>query len=124
MVTNSQEYCILYFKETYVLDICKNRLSEVILTYIQNLCSLKNKNKIIPLLHVTLLRQQIHFDGNVFGNKCCRSDKGSLYHYLLGIGIMEKDGVTSSLYIWVTLTGTNQWRAQYTLYCIYTTISL
>ena len=31
-----QEYSIKYFKETYVLDICLNRLSEAILTNMQN----------------------------------------------------------------------------------------
>ena len=25
------------------------------------------------------LQQQIHFNGNIFGNKCCRCDEGSLY---------------------------------------------
>ena len=35
-------------------------------------------------LHINLLikysvQQQIHFNGNVFTNKCCRCNKGSLY---------------------------------------------
>ena len=34
----------------------------------------------------------------------------------VGYGIIGKDGVTSSLHIRVTLTGTNQWRTHYTLY--------
>ena len=25
------------------------------------------------------LQQQIHFNGNIFGNKCCRCNEGSLY---------------------------------------------
>ena len=35
-------------------------------------------------LHIILsikdsLQQQIHFSGNIFGNKCCRCNEGSLY---------------------------------------------
>ena len=35
-------------------------------------------------LHIILsikdsLQQQIHFNGNIFGNKCCRCNEGSLY---------------------------------------------
>ena len=35
-------------------------------------------------LHIILsimdfLQQQTHFNGNIFGNKCCRCNKGSLY---------------------------------------------
>ena len=26
------------------------------------------------------LQPQIHYNGNVFGNKCCRCNEGSLYH--------------------------------------------
>ena len=26
------------------------------------------------------LRQQIHYSGNIFGNKCCRCNEGSLYY--------------------------------------------
>ena len=25
------------------------------------------------------LQQQIHYNGNIFGNKCCRCNEGSLY---------------------------------------------
>ena len=25
------------------------------------------------------LQQQIHFNGNIFGNKCCRCNEGSLH---------------------------------------------
>ena len=37
-----------------------------------------------PSLHISLLikysiQQQIHFNGNVFGNKCCRCNEGSLH---------------------------------------------
>ena len=36
-------------------------------------------------LHIILsindsLQQQVHFNGNIFGNKCCRCNEGSLYH--------------------------------------------
>ena len=36
-----QEYGIYYLKETYVLDMCKSRISEAILTNIQNICSFR-----------------------------------------------------------------------------------
>ena len=37
-----------------------------------------------PFLHIILsikdsLQQQIHYNGNIFGNKCCRCNEGSLY---------------------------------------------
>ena len=43
-----------------------------------------NKNKTRPFLHINLLvkysvQQPIHFNGNTFGNKCCRCNEGSLY---------------------------------------------
>ena len=43
-----------------------------------------NKNKTRPLLHISLLikysvQQQIHLNGNVFWNKYCRCNEGSLY---------------------------------------------
>ena len=43
-----------------------------------------NKNKTRPVLHISLLikysvQQQIRFNGNVFGNKCCRCNEDSLY---------------------------------------------
>ena len=28
------------------------------------------------------VQQQIHFNGNVFGNKCCRCNEGSSYHWI------------------------------------------
>ena len=31
------------------------------------------------LLIKNSLQQQIHFNGNIFGNKCCHSNEGSLY---------------------------------------------
>ena len=36
------------------------------------------------LLHIILLiknslQQQIYFNGNIFGNKCCRGNEGSMY---------------------------------------------
>ena len=42
-----------------------------------------------PFLHISLsikdsLEQQIHYNGNIFRNKCCRCNEGSLYlTYLL-----------------------------------------
>ena len=44
-----------------------------------------NKNKRKPFLHINLLikysvQQHIHVNGNVFGNKCCRCNEGSLYN--------------------------------------------
>ena len=33
----------------------------------------------IILLIENYLQQQIHYNGNVFGNKCCRCNEGSLY---------------------------------------------
>ena len=79
-----QEYFFLNFKETYALNICKNRLSEAILTNIQNTCLLENNYKTISFLYINMLinyslQQQIHFNGNVFANKCCRCNEGSLY---------------------------------------------
>ena len=43
------------------------------------------KNKTRPVLHFILsikdsLQQQIHFSGNIFGNKCCRCNEGLLYN--------------------------------------------
>ena len=43
-----------------------------------------NKNKTKPFLHINLLnkaslKQQIHFNGNIFENKCCRRNEISLY---------------------------------------------
>ena len=43
----------------------------------------------MPFLHIILsikdsVQQQIHFNGNVFENKCCRSSQGSLYCILVG----------------------------------------
>ena len=43
-----------------------------------------NTNKTRPFFHINLLikysvQQQIHFNGNVFGNKCYRLNEGSLY---------------------------------------------
>ena len=43
-------------------------------------------NKTKPFLHINLLikysvQQQIHFNDNVFENKCCRCDEGSLHFY-------------------------------------------
>ena len=42
-----------------------------------------NKNKTRYFLHIILsikesLQWQIHFNGNIFGNKCCRCNEGSL----------------------------------------------
>ena len=56
---------------------------------IASLCSMRNKNKIRPILHISQLisysvQQQNHFNGNVLRNKCCRCNEGSLYtsyHY-------------------------------------------
>ena len=32
------------------------------------------------------LQQKIYFSGNIFGNKCCPCNEGSLYfHFLLGL---------------------------------------
>ena len=44
----------------------------------------KNKNKARAFLLINLLikysvQKQIHFNGNVFGNKCSRFNKGLLY---------------------------------------------
>ena len=43
-----------------------------------------NKNKTRVFLHINLfikyfLQEQIHFNGKRLGNKCCRSNEGSLY---------------------------------------------
>ena len=43
-----------------------------------------NKNKTMSFLHIILsiknsLQQQIQFNGNIFGNKCCCCNEGSLY---------------------------------------------
>ena len=46
-----QEYCIKFFKETNALDICKNCLTEAILTNIQNIFLRRNKNKTRSLLY-------------------------------------------------------------------------
>ena len=40
--------------------------------------------RIRSFLHIILsikdsLQQQIHYNGNIFGNKCCRCNEGSLY---------------------------------------------
>ena len=40
-------------------------------------------------LHIILsikdsLQQQIHFNGNIFGNTCCRCNEGSLYFHAYG----------------------------------------
>ena len=45
-------------------------------------------NKTKPFLHINLLikdsvQQQINFNGNVFGNKCCRCNEGSLYYTIV-----------------------------------------
>ena len=45
---------------------------------------MRNKNKTRPFLHIILsikvsLQKQIHNSGNIFGNKCCRCNEGSLY---------------------------------------------
>ena len=44
----------------------------------------ENKNKRMSFLHIILLiknslKQWIHFNGNIFGNKWCRYIEGSLY---------------------------------------------
>ena len=44
----------------------------------------ENKNKTRSFLHIILsikdsLQQQIHFNGNIFGKKCCHCNEGSLY---------------------------------------------
>ena len=43
----------------------------------------KHMNKTMFFLHIIVsiedsLQQQIHFNGNIFGNKCCRHNEGSL----------------------------------------------
>ena len=61
----------------------------LIFVRIASLCSMRNKNKIRPILHISQLisysvQQQNHFNGNVLRNKCCRCNEGSLYtlyHY-------------------------------------------
>ena len=46
------------------------------------------RKKIRPFLHINLLikysvQQQIRFNGNVFGNKRCHYNEGSLYRFSL-----------------------------------------
>ena len=58
---------------------------EAILTNIQNICSVR-KNWIkqgLPYICLSIkdsLQQQIHFNGNIFGNKRCQWNDSSLYH--------------------------------------------
>ena len=69
-----QEYYIK-LQATYVLDICY-----ISKTYVLRV----NKNKTRTFLHIIVsikgsLQKQIQFNGNIFGNKCCRCNEGSLY---------------------------------------------
>ena len=87
-VTVNEKLCkniTLKLHTTYVLDNSENRLTGAILTNIQNICSLVNKTKTMSFLHIILtikdsLQKQIQFNGNIFGNKCCRCNEGSLYY--------------------------------------------
>ena len=53
-------------------------------------------------LHIILsikdsLQQQIHFNGNIFGNKCCRCNKGSLYLFLIAQISMKDVNILSKM---------------------------
>ena len=72
-----QEYCIKTSS-----NICFGYLQflKISKTYVL----WENKNKTKSFLHIILsikesLQQQIHFNNNIFGNKCHRCNEGSLY---------------------------------------------
>ena len=61
------------------------------------------------------VQQQIHFNGNVFGNKCCRCNEGSLYTWVQQN--FRSDCANPRFFIWRILTGNGciaslcgQWR--------------
>ena len=59
----------------------------------------------INLLIEDSLQQQIHYNGNVFANKCCHCNEGSLYMYFLSrictvlIVPANSEGIDTQLYI-------------------------
>ena len=75
---------MLFFRKTYVLGICKNRLAEAILTNTQNIWFIKTFQKYPLFMHKTgpyqvSLKQQIRLNGKIFGNKHCRNNEGPVY---------------------------------------------
>ena len=64
-----------------------------------------NKKRTMPFLRAILLikdswQQQIHFNGNIFGNKCCRCNKNSLYFIFYDSFALEQG------YSWLSLSRT------------------
>ena len=43
------------------------------------------------------LQQEIHVNGNIFGNKCCRCNEGSLYIYKQGTSLSDCAGAQADL---------------------------
>ena len=74
-----QEYCIKTSSNMFWIFVWI-----AILTNSKTYALWGNKNKTRSFLHIILsnkdsLQQQIHFNGNIFGNKCCHCNEGSLY---------------------------------------------
>ena len=78
-----QEYCIKTSSNMFwifVRIVSLRQFLQISKTYVLE----GNKNKTRPFLHIILsikdsLQQEIHFNGNIFGNKFCRCNEGSLY---------------------------------------------
>ena len=80
-----QEYCIK-IQETYVLEICSNK-------YLKHMFYKEIRIKQGLFLYIILcikdsLQQQIYYNGNIFRNKCCRCNEGSLYMNVAAILVM------------------------------------
>ena len=88
-----QEFChYLILQGTYVLDICYSRLTEAINKYLKHMFfeEIKIKQAIFTYHYAAFkdsLQKQIHFNGNILGNKCYRCNYGPLYN----VGIVSKD---------------------------------
>ena len=66
-----QKHCIKSSSNTCFGYLSESPQREAILTKVQNICSMGNKNKTRPFLHIILsikdsLQQQIHYNGNIF----------------------------------------------------------
>ena len=81
----NQRIVNFFFRKTYVFNICKNRLTEAILTNTQNVCFIKKNCSKVSVVHgldgsisSSFITANSIF-GKIFGNKQCRYNEGPLY---------------------------------------------
>ena len=75
-----QEYCIWYFKETYVLDLSESPHKYPKHMFYEKIWIKQGLPHIsFCLLRILLVQQQIHYIGNIFENKFCHCNEGCLY---------------------------------------------